>query len=101
MSTLLSIPLGVSPPEQEPALQTPPSSAPAVTGPSPWSKQQHNLPNQVEAPFSPVATSNVAPEEPPYSKEEEMPFHKALSRSWQEAFSMDSQLVHKAREEYY
>ena len=29
---------GVSPPEQEPALQTPPSSAPAVTRPSPQSK---------------------------------------------------------------
>ena len=33
MSTLLSIPPGVSPPEQEPAPQTPPSSAPAVTNP--------------------------------------------------------------------
>ena len=37
-STLLKIPPGVSPPELEPALQTPPSSAPAVTRPSPWSK---------------------------------------------------------------
>ena len=43
MSALLSIPMGVSPPEQEPALQTPPSSAPAATGPSPQSKQQCNL----------------------------------------------------------
>ena len=38
MSTLLSIPPGVSPPEQVPALQTPPSSAPAATGPSPRCK---------------------------------------------------------------
>ena len=38
-STLLSIPPGVSPPKQEPALKTPPSSAPAATGPSPQSKQ--------------------------------------------------------------
>ena len=44
-STLLCIPRGVSPPEQEPALQTPPSSAPAATGPSPQSKWQHNLPD--------------------------------------------------------
>ena len=39
MSTLLSIPPGVSPLQQEPALQTPPSSAPIVPGPLPWSKQ--------------------------------------------------------------
>ena len=38
-ATLLNIAPGVSPLEQEPAPQTPPSSAPAVTGPSPWSKQ--------------------------------------------------------------
>ena len=101
-SVILSIPPGVSPPEQEPALQTPPASAPAATGPSPWSKWQHNLPDQVEAPSPPVATSNVAPKEPPHSKwKEEMPLHKALSRSQQEAFSRDSQLVCKAREEYY
>ena len=31
LSTLLSIPQWIYPPEQEPALQTPPSSAPAVT----------------------------------------------------------------------
>ena len=102
MSTLLSIPLGISPPKQEPALQTPPFSVLAATGPSPWSKWQHNLPDWVEALSPPVATSNVAPEEPPHSKwKEEMPLHKALTRSWQEAFSWDSQLVHKTREEYY
>ena len=102
MSALLSIPPGVSPPKQEPALQTPPSSAPAATGPSLWSKWQHNLPDQVEALSPPAATSNVAPEDPSHSKQkEEMPFHKALSRSQQEALSRDSWLVHKAREEYY
>ena len=30
-----------------------------------------------------------------------MPFYKALSRSHQEAFSRDSRLVQKAREDYY
>ena len=91
MSTLLSIPLGVSPPEQEPAPQTPPFSAPAATGPSPQSKWQHHLPDQV-GPQSPSgATSKVTPEEPPHWKQkEEMPFHKALSRSHQEAFCRDS-----------
>ena len=93
-STLLSIPPGVSPPEQEPALQTPPSSAPAVTGPSPWSKQWHNSPNWVEPPSPSETTSKVTPKEPPHSKQkEEMLFHKALSRSCQEAFSRDSRLV--------
>ena len=91
MSTLLSIPLGVSPPEQEPAPQTPPFSAPAVIGPSPQSKQWHHLSDQV-GPQSPSgATSKVTPEEPPHSKwKEETSFHKALSQSCQEAFSRDS-----------
>ena len=35
---------GGNPPELEPALQTPPFSAPAATRPSPQSKQQHHLP---------------------------------------------------------
>ena len=43
-SALLSISPGVSPSEQEPALQLPPSSVPAVTRPSPQFKQGHNLP---------------------------------------------------------
>ena len=48
------------------------------------------------------ATSKVTPEQPSHSKwKEEMPFHKALSRSHQEAFSRDSRLVWKAREDYY
>ena len=101
-STLLTIPLGVSPPEQEPAPQTPPFSAPAAGGPSPQSKWWHNLPDQA-GPQSPSgATSKVTPEEPPHSKwKEEMPFHKALSRSHEEVFSWDSRLVQKAREDYY
>ena len=64
-STLLSIPLGVFPSEQEPAPQTPPYSAPAVTKPSPQSKQWHNLPDQVEPPSPSETTSKVTPEEPP------------------------------------
>ena len=102
MSTLLSIPSGVSTSEQEPTPQTPPSSAPAVTKPSPQTKWWHSLPDWVE-PLSPSeATSKVAPEEPPHSKwKEEMLLHKALSRGHQEAFSRDSRLVQKVRENYY
>ena len=97
-STQLSIPLGVSLPRQEPAKQTPPFSAPAATGSSPQSKQWHNSPDWV-GPQSPSgATSKAIPEEPPHSKQkEEMPFHKALSRSHQEAFSRDSQTSAKGQ----
>ena len=101
MSTLLSIPPGVSPPEQKPAPQTPPSSAPAATGPSPWSKWWHKSPDQVKPPSPSEATSKVTPKEPPHSKQkEEMPFHKAVTRSHQKAFSKDSRLVQKVREDY-
>ena len=100
-STLLSIPPGVSLPEWEPALQTLPFSAPTAMGPSPWSKQQHHSPEWVGPPSPSGATSKATPEEPPHSKQkEEMPFHKALSRSYQEVFSRDSRLVWKAREDY-
>ena len=101
-SNLLSIPPGVSPPEQEPDLQTPPFPSPTATRPSLWSKLQHHLPDWVGPPSPSGATSKVTPEEPPHSKwKEEMPFHKAMSRSHQEAFSRDSRLVQKAREDYY
>ena len=101
-SNLLSIPLGVSPSEQESAQQTPPFSTPTVTRPSPQFKQWHHLLDQA-GPLSPSgATSKVTPEEPPHSKQKEgMPFHKALSRSCQEAFNRGSRLVQKAREDYY
>ena len=101
-STLLSISLGVSPSEQEPAMWTPPFTAQAVTGPSPWSNWQHNSPDCAEPPSPSGATSKVTPEEPPCSKwKDEMSFHKALPRSHWEAFSRDSRLVQQAREDYY
>ena len=92
--TLLSIPPEVPPPEQEPALQTLPFTAQAMTGPLPQSKWQYNLPDQADPPSPSEVTSKVTPKEPPHSKQkEEMPFHKSLSRSHQEAFSGDSRLV--------
>ena len=101
-STQLSILLEVSPPAREHDLKTPPFSAPTATRPSPWSKQQHHLPDQVGPPSLSGATSKVDPDEPPHSKQkEEITLHKALSRSHQEAFSRDSRLVWKAREDYY
>ena len=53
------------------------------------------------APSPSQATSKVTPKEPPNSKQEEMPLHKALSRSCQKAYSRDSRLVQKAREDYF
>ena len=101
-STLLSNPLGISPPEWEPALHTPLFTAPAAIGPSPWSKWWHHSPDQMGPPSPLEATSKVTPKEPPHSKQkEEMPLHKALSMSHQETFSRDSRLVRKAREDYF
>ena len=41
-------------------------------------------------------------EEPPHSKQrDEMPLHKVLMGSQQEAFAMDSDLVWKAKEDYF
>ena len=102
MSTLLSIPLGVSPPELKSAPWTPPSTAPAATGPSPWSKPWHHLPDWSGSPSPSEATSKATPEKPPHSKQkEEMPLHMALSRSCQEAFNRDFRLKQKAREDYF
>ena len=81
MSTLLSIPSGVCPPEWESAPWTPPSAAPAATGPLPWSKWWHHLPDWVGPPFPSEATSKVTPEEPPHNR--------------------DSRLMQKAREDYF
>ena len=94
MSTLVSMPPGASSPQQGPAPQAPPSCTPVAPGPSPWSKQQHNLPNRLEPPSPSETTSKLALEEPPHSEwKEEMLPHKALSRSYQEAFHRDSKLV--------
>ena len=62
-STLLIIPLGVSPPEWESAPWTPPSTAPAATGPSPPSKWQHHSPDWV----GPSSPSEAPPKQPPRS----------------------------------
>ena len=44
----------------------------------------------------------VAPEEPPHTKRrDEMPVLKALTGGWWEAFTRDSDLVWKVREEHY
>ena len=68
-STLLSIPPGVSPPEEKPAPQTPPSSDPAATGPSLQSKWWHNSPDQAESLSPSEPTSKVTPKEPSHLKQ--------------------------------
>ena len=85
----------MSSPEWESATPTPPSTTPAATGSSPWSKWQHHSSDQMGPPSPSEATSKAAPEEPCHSKQ------KALSRSHQEAFSRDSRLVQKDREDYF
>ena len=66
------------------------------------SPRGHNLPDWVEPPSPSETISKVTPAEPPHSKQkEEMLLHKALSRSHQEAFSRDSKLVQRVREDYY
>ena len=102
MSTLFSIPLGVPPPEWESAPQTPPSTAPAAIRPLPKSKWWHHLPDWVGPPSPSEATSKATPKEPCHSKQkEEMPLHKALSRSHQEAFNRNSRLMPKERGEFF
>ena len=100
MSTLLSIPPGVSPLQQEPDPQIPPSSAPVAPGLS--VQAVTHSPNWGEPPSTSETTSKATPEEPPHSKQkEETLLYKALSRSHQEAFSRDSKLVWQVREDYY
>ena len=65
MSNLLSIPLGVSPPEWEFAPWTPLSTAPAATGPLPWCKWQHHSPDWVGTPSPSEATSKATSEDHP------------------------------------
>ena len=69
-------------------------------GPSPI--QMVTPPSRTVSPPLSETTPRVAPEEPPHSKRrDEMPLHKALTGDWQEAFTRDSDLVQKAREEHY
>ena len=77
-------------------------SAPIAPGPSAPSKWQHPSPIQTVFPPQSEATPRVAPEEPSHSKRrDEMPLHKALTGGQQEAFTRDSELVQKTREEHY
>ena len=96
MSTLLSIPQGY-PLLNRVSLQCP--SSHQTLAPSKW---WHHLPDWARPSSPSEATSKATPKEPPHSKQkEEMPLHKTLSRSHQEAFSRDSRLVHKARVDYF
>ena len=64
--------------------------------------QMATPPSWTVSPPQSEATPWVAPEEPPHSKRrEEMPLHKVLTESQWEAFTRDSDLVQKAREEHY
>ena len=102
MSNLFTIPPGAAPSKQGSIQGIPSPSVPTAPGPSPRPKEWHNSPD-LEGSSPPCkTTSKVIPEGPPCPKQQEVMFlYKALTRSWQEAFSCDSHLVRKAREEYY
>ena len=98
-STLLSIPLGVYPPEWESAPWTPPSTA---TGPHPGPNGGTTcLTGQGPLPHLRLPPKQSLRSHPVSKQKEEMPLHKALSRSHQEAFNRDSRLMWKAREDYF
>ena len=88
-----------SPSEQESAPRAPSSPVPEH---SPRPKWQHPSPDPADV-LPPSGTmSKGTPRGPPNSKQWEVALlHKALTRSHQEAFSWDSHLVGKMREEYF
>ena len=99
MSYPFSFSQGVSSSEQ---VSAPMALSPPVPEHSPRPKQQHPSPDLVDV-LPPGGTMSKATQEgPPSSKQQEiMPLHKALTQSCLEAFSQDSSLVSKMREEYF
>ena len=87
------------PSEQVSAPRAPSPPAPECSARPKW---WHTSPDPADV-LPPSGTmSKGTPEGPPHSKQQEvMPLHKALTRSCQEAFSQDSHLVRKMREEYF
>ena len=101
-SHLFSISQGASPSQQGsiPRASSPP--APTAPEPSPRPKWQHHSPDPTDVSTVSNAMSKATPEGTPSSKQQEVtPLHKVLTRSHQEAFSWDSHLVRKTREEYF
>ena len=99
----MSNPFGLSQ-EASPSEQVSAPRGPSCPVPehSPRPKWQHPSPDPVDV-LPPSGTmSKRTPKGPPHSKWwEVVPLHKLLTRSHQEAFSQDSHLVRKRREEYF
>ena len=101
-SYLFNISQGASPCQQGSILGASSLSAPTAPGPSPRPKQWHHSPDPMSVSPLSKATSKATPKGPPSSKWWEVtPLYKVLMRSHQEAFSRDSHLVRKMREEYF
>ena len=99
MSHPFSLSQGTSSSEQ---VSAPMDPSPPVPEHSPRPRWWHPSPDLVDV--SPVSgtMSKATLEEPPSSKQQEiMPLHKALTQSCLEAFSQDSSLVRKTREENF
>ena len=102
MSHLFNIFQGASPSQQGSVPGASSPLAPTTPRPPPRPKQQHHSPDPIGVLPLSEATSKASPKGPPSSKWwEVMPVYKASMRSFQEAFSEDSHLVRKMREEYF
>ena len=89
------------PPQQRNSLLQPAPPAP-VPKQSPRPKRWHPSPDPVDSTPLGGTMSKTAPEEPPSSKQWEVPpWNRVLKQSCSEAFSQDSDLVKEAREEYF
>ena len=89
----------ISPMEEQPTPSVPPAPMPKQ---APRPKRWHASPNQVDSNPLRGTMSQIALEEPPKSKRQEvLPWNKALKWSCLEALSWDSDLVKKTREEYF
>ena len=99
MSHPFSLSQGASSSEQ---VSAPMAPSPPVPEHSPRLKWQHPSLGPVDVLPPGGTTYKATPEGPPSSKwQEVMPLHKVLTWSHLEAFSWDSSLVRKTREEYF
>ena len=78
------------------------STTPITPRPSPGAKWQYPSPNWAVSPSQLEDAVGGVPEEPPHLRQrDETPLYKSLMGNWWEALANDSDLVWKAREDYF